>query len=183
MHTPRTDSAAVAQAVGQLFVLRVSSFVSSTRPSVHALRTRALVRLLPLAEALPLGREAPTANLHRERRSWAAADMRPRRNSRPPLAASSNRRQWRGPGTPPGRSRRPPPIGNPQIAKGSSQTSCGARLPPERPDLLVARAGKEVQFSPVPRTRSSHMSCSKCSCELQKRHWNHRVASIPWTGQ
>jgi hypothetical protein len=77
---PRTDLVALERAApGEDLCAPLASWsLSSAQRRRCSLRSRAPVRLLHASAAtLPMGEEAPTANLHSARQSWAAADMRP----------------------------------------------------------------------------------------------------------
>jgi len=77
---PRTDLVALERAApGEDLCAPLASWSLSSAPRRRcSLRSRAPVRLLHVSAAtLPMGEEAPTANLHSARRPWVAADMRP----------------------------------------------------------------------------------------------------------
>jgi hypothetical protein len=94
------------------------------------------------------------ANQHSSRQSWVAADMRPVRNSRQHLAASTNENRRQSPRTLQEKSRAPLLSGNPHIGKRPPHTDSDSNAcpPPHQSqptatNSLVALAGKMVHQS------------------------------------
>ena len=97
-----------------------------------------------------LQREA-LANQHSSRQSWVVADMRPVRNSRQHLVASTNKNRWQSPRTLQEKSRSPLLSGSPHIGKRPPHTDSDSNAcpPPHQSqptatNSLVALAGKMV---------------------------------------
>ena len=94
------------------------------------------------------------ANQHSSRQSWVAADMRPVRNSRQHLVASTNENRRQSPRTLQEKSRAPLLSGNPHIGKRPPHTDSDSNAcpPPHQSqptatNSLVALAGKMVHQS------------------------------------
>ena len=119
----------------------VSSSLSSA-PRCCFLRPRVLVRLLQVSEAPLMGRVAPRANLHSARLSWVAADIRPIRDSRRRLAASTNRERRKSLRTLQGQFRLPRLSGNHHRVRCSAQMDSRANtcVAPQL-DQFISRAG------------------------------------------
>ena len=106
------------------------------------MRPRVLVRLLQVSEAPLMGRVAPRANLHSARLSWVAADIRPIRDSRRRLAASTNRERRKSLRTLQGQFRLPRLSGNHHRVRCSAQMDSRANtcVAPQL-DQFISRAG------------------------------------------
>lgn len=120
----------------------VSSSLSSAPRRCGFLRPRVLVRLLQVSEAPLMGRVAPRANLHSARLSWVAADIRPIRDSRRRLAASTNKERRKSLRTLQGQFRLPRLSGNCRRLRCSAQmdsrvNTCAA----PQLDQFISRAG------------------------------------------
>jgi hypothetical protein len=95
-----------------------------------------------------MGRVAPRANLHSARLSWVAADIRPIRDSRRRLAASTNKERRKSLRTPQGQFRLPRLSGNHHRVRCSAQMDSRANtcVAPSSTNSLVALDGKQVHL-------------------------------------
>jgi hypothetical protein len=115
------------------------------------------------------------ANQHSSRQSWVAADMRPVRNSRQHLAASTNENRRQSPRTLQEKSRAPLLSGNPHIGKRPPHTASNANACPtphqSGDHSLVALAGKMVHqsitMSMAP--ESAALDCHEPEAEIAAR--------------
>ena len=116
------------------------------------------------------------ANQHSSRQSWVAADMRPVRNSRQHLAASTNENRRQSPRTLQEKSRAPLLSGNPHIGKRPPHTDSNANAcpPPHQSqptatNSLVALAGKMVHQSITMAPESAAVDCHEPEAEIAAR--------------
>jgi hypothetical protein len=115
------------------------------------------------------------ANQHSSRQSWVAADMRPVRNSRQHLAASTNENRRQSPRTLQEKSRAPLLSGNPHIGKRPPHTASNANACPtphqSGDHSLVALAGKMVHQSITMsmEPQSAALDCHEPEAEIAAR--------------
>ena len=116
------------------------------------------------------------ANQHSSRQSWVAADMRPVRNSRQHLAASTNENRRQSPRTLQEKSRAPLLSGNPHIGKRPPHTDSDSNAcpPPHQSqptatNSLVALAGKMVHQSITMAPESAALDCHEPEAEIAAR--------------
>jgi hypothetical protein len=111
------------------------------------------------------------ANQHSSRQSWVAADMRPVRNSRQHLAASTNENRRQSPRTLQEKSRAPLLSGNPHIGKRPPHTASNANACPtphqSGDHSLVALAGKMVHQSITMAPEPAALDCHEPEAEAE----------------
>ena len=137
----------------------VSSSLSSAPRRSRFLRPRVLVRLLQLSEAPLMGWVAPRANLHSARLSWVAADIRPIRDSRRRLAASTNRERRKSLCTLQGQFPLPRLSGNYHRVRCSAlMDSLASTCAAPQLDQFISRAGWRIGSASLRRARRQRVA-------------------------
>jgi hypothetical protein len=137
----------------------VSSSLSLAPRRSRFLRPRVLVRLLQLSEAPLMGWVAPRANLHSARLSWVAADIRPIRDSRRRLAASTNRERRKSLCTLQGQFPLPRLSGNYHRVRCSAlMDSLASTCAAPQLDQFISRAGWRIGSASLRRARRQRVA-------------------------
>jgi hypothetical protein len=113
---------------------------------------------LPQSEAPLMGWVAPRANLHSVRLSWVAADIRPIRDSRRRLAASTNRERRKSLCTLQGQFPLPRLSGNRRVRCSALLDSLASTCAAPQLDQFISRAGWRIGSASLRRARRQRVA-------------------------